>query len=116
MTNSGSTLFGAAEELWRYPVKSMLGEQLDASEVTENGLLGDRETCPTARSRPPRVRANGRTCSITRDANVTNRAARNMPPVATECHPSKRIVFLGPEKDGHSSNDASPVLRSLHIS
>jgi uncharacterized protein len=28
--------------LWRYPVKSMLGEDLNASEVTENGLLGDR--------------------------------------------------------------------------
>jgi MOSC N-terminal beta barrel domain len=34
--------FGVAEELWRYPVKSMLGEQLGASEVTESGLLGDR--------------------------------------------------------------------------
>jgi uncharacterized protein YcbX len=29
-------------ELWRYPVKSMMGEELDASLVTERGLLGDR--------------------------------------------------------------------------
>jgi uncharacterized protein YcbX len=29
-------------ELWRYPVKSMLGEKLDAVEVTRRGLLGDR--------------------------------------------------------------------------
>jgi MOSC domain-containing protein len=28
--------------LWRYPVKSMAGEELDASEVTPRGLLGDR--------------------------------------------------------------------------
>ena len=28
--------------LWRYPVKSMLGEDLSASEVGEHGLLGDR--------------------------------------------------------------------------
>jgi uncharacterized protein len=28
--------------IWRYPVKSMLGEQLDASEVGERGLAGDR--------------------------------------------------------------------------
>jgi uncharacterized protein YcbX len=28
--------------LWRYPVKSMMGEELNASEVTERGLLGDR--------------------------------------------------------------------------
>jgi uncharacterized protein YcbX len=37
-----STFFGVVEELLRYPVKSMLGEQLNATEVTENGLLGDR--------------------------------------------------------------------------
>jgi MOSC N-terminal beta barrel domain len=40
--NSGSTFFGVIEELWRYPVKSMLGEQINATEVTESGLLGDR--------------------------------------------------------------------------
>jgi uncharacterized protein YcbX len=28
--------------LWRYPVKSMQGEELNASRVTERGLLGDR--------------------------------------------------------------------------
>jgi uncharacterized protein YcbX len=28
--------------LWRYPVKSMQGEELNAAEVTERGLLGDR--------------------------------------------------------------------------
>lgn len=33
---------GTVNALWRYPVKSMAGEQLDASEVTGRGLLGDR--------------------------------------------------------------------------
>jgi len=28
--------------LWRYPVKSMMGEELNAAEVTQRGLLGDR--------------------------------------------------------------------------
>jgi uncharacterized protein YcbX len=28
--------------LWRYPVKSMMGEELNAAEITERGLLGDR--------------------------------------------------------------------------
>ena len=28
--------------LWRYPVKSMMGEEINAAEVTKNGLLGDR--------------------------------------------------------------------------
>jgi uncharacterized protein YcbX len=30
-------------ELWRYPVKSLLGEQLDAVTVTADGLAGDRQ-------------------------------------------------------------------------
>jgi uncharacterized protein YcbX len=42
MPNTVSTLVGVVEELWRYPVKSMIGEQLTATEVTESGLLGDR--------------------------------------------------------------------------
>jgi uncharacterized protein len=28
--------------LWRYPVKSMMGEELEAANVTDRGLLGDR--------------------------------------------------------------------------
>ena len=35
-------LVGAVAGLWRFPVKSMLGEQLAAVELTERGLLGDR--------------------------------------------------------------------------
>lgn len=30
-------------ELWRYPVKSMQGEQLDSCEVGEHGIIGDRQ-------------------------------------------------------------------------
>jgi uncharacterized protein len=33
---------GSVASLWRYPVKSMLGEELTATEITERGLLGDR--------------------------------------------------------------------------
>lgn len=33
---------GSVVALWRYPVKSMMGEELNATEVTERGLLGDR--------------------------------------------------------------------------
>lgn len=36
------TELGAVGSLWRYPVKSMMGEELNAAEVTERGLLGDR--------------------------------------------------------------------------
>src|SRR5438046_9627682 len=33
---------GSVVSLWRYPVKSMMGEELNAVEVTDRGLLGDR--------------------------------------------------------------------------
>ncbi|MCA1821243.1 MAG: MOSC domain-containing protein [Pseudonocardia sp.] len=33
---------GTIEALWRFPVKSMQGEQLDATEVSASGLAGDR--------------------------------------------------------------------------
>src|SRR5215211_7466453 len=33
---------GAVVSLWRYPVKSMMGEELNASDVIDRGLLGDR--------------------------------------------------------------------------
>ena len=36
------TVLGSIVSLWRYPVKSMLGEELNSSEVTKRGLLGDR--------------------------------------------------------------------------
>jgi uncharacterized protein YcbX len=33
---------GSLVSLWRYPVKSMQGEELNAADVSERGLLGDR--------------------------------------------------------------------------
>ena len=36
------TELGAVGSLWRYPVKSMMGEELNAAEVTNRGLRGDR--------------------------------------------------------------------------
>jgi uncharacterized protein YcbX len=42
MSNGGQLELGAVVSLWRYPVKSMMGEELNAAEMTERGLLGDR--------------------------------------------------------------------------
>src|SRR5438034_9735770 len=33
---------GSVVGLWRYPVKSMMGEELNSAEVGERGLVGDR--------------------------------------------------------------------------
>jgi uncharacterized protein len=52
---------GRIVSIWRYPVKSMLGEELNSSYVTERGLLGDRtyalidqETGKVASAKNPR--------------------------------------------------------------
>src|SRR5438445_9302636 len=42
MSNAAQIELGSVVSLWRYPVKSMMGEDLNATEVTEHGLLGDR--------------------------------------------------------------------------
>ena len=42
MANTTQIGRGSVVSLWRYPVKSMMGEELNGAEVTERGLLGDR--------------------------------------------------------------------------
>ena len=42
MASTTQLEIGRVVSLWRYPVKSMMGEELNATEVTERGLLGDR--------------------------------------------------------------------------
>jgi uncharacterized protein YcbX len=41
--SSESLQVGSVAALWRYPVKSMMGEELNCCEVTGRGLLGDRQ-------------------------------------------------------------------------
>jgi uncharacterized protein len=42
MSHTTQTEVGSVVSLWQYPVKSMMGEELNAAAVTERGLLGDR--------------------------------------------------------------------------
>jgi uncharacterized protein len=59
--NKAPTAIGTVVSIWRYPVKSMLGEELNSSYVTERGLIGDRtsalidqETGKVASAKNPR--------------------------------------------------------------
>jgi uncharacterized protein len=59
--NKAQTDTGKVVSMWRYPVKSMLGEELNSSVVTERGLVGDRayalideETGKVASAKNPR--------------------------------------------------------------
>src|SRR2546426_11490260 len=42
MSHTTQTEAGSVVSLWQYPVKSMMGEELNATEITQRGLLGDR--------------------------------------------------------------------------
>jgi uncharacterized protein len=42
MSHPAHVALGSVVSLLRYPVKSMMGEELNAAEITERGLLGDR--------------------------------------------------------------------------
>ncbi len=42
MPSTTSVRLSSVVALWRYPVKSMMGEELNAADLTQRGLLGDR--------------------------------------------------------------------------
>jgi uncharacterized protein len=77
---------GTVAAIWRYPVKSMIGEELDASAVTEQGLLGDRayalvdaETGKVASAKNPKRWPNLFQCHAA--FTEPPEAARELPPV-----------------------------------
>ena len=68
---------GAVAQLWRYPVKSMLGEQVEHSDVSESGLAGDRrlalidrETGKVASAKAPRLWRSLLACSAALDEDA----------------------------------------------
>jgi uncharacterized protein YcbX len=89
--------------LWRYPVKSMLGEELNAAEVTERGLVGDRqfavvdrETGKIAGAKNPRKWGNF----------FDFRAAYAEPPQAGSALPEVRLTL----PDGSHATSEQPDL------
>src|SRR5947208_16592003 len=67
MDESGG--LGTVGGLWRFPVKSLLGEELDAVDVTEGGIVGDRayalvdkETGKVASAKHPKLWPNLLAC------------------------------------------------------
>jgi uncharacterized protein YcbX len=80
---------GTIRELWRFPVKSMLGERLDAADLSEGGIVGDRahalvdrETGKVASAKHPKLWPNLFAC---RAAFVEPpRPGDELPPVRIE--------------------------------
>jgi hypothetical protein len=90
MNDADAGAVGSVVALWRYPVKSMMGEELNAGEVTEQGLLGDRvyalvdtETGKVASAKNPR----------TWPTLFDHRAAFAEPPRAGDRMPPVRITL-----------------------
>jgi hypothetical protein len=87
---SSADVIGSVISLTRYPVKSMMGEELKASEVSEHGLVGDRayalvdaETGKVASAKNPRKWGRLFNC----------RAVFATPPLAARALPPVRITF-----------------------
>jgi uncharacterized protein YcbX len=75
-------VIGTVGALWRYPVKSMLGEQLAAADGTERGVDGDRrlalidrETGMIASAKTPRLWRSLLSCSATGETDGVRIAA-----------------------------------------
>src|SRR5215813_11899868 len=86
---SPSERVGTIRALWRYPVKSMRGEELDAVDVREGGIVGDRayalrdvETGKIASAKRPKLWPNLLACRAAFvDATPTG---EELPPVRIE--------------------------------
>ena len=87
---SGPLQVGAVAALWRYPVKSMMGEELNSSRVTGRGLLGDRHFAVVDR-------ATGKVGGAKNPRKWGNffdfRAAYAQPPQAAAAMPPVRITL-----------------------
>lgn len=63
---------GHVDALWRYPVKSMLGERLDKLAVEERGVVGDRSYAlwdvASNKVASAKILASGRICCVFRPA------------------------------------------------
>ena len=105
MATSG--VVGSVAQLWRFPVKSMSGEQLEQAELTERGLVGDRayalidaNTGKVASAKSVRLFPNLLGC---RTAFVEPpRSGRELPPV--------RIVLPNSTSVTSDSSEANRVL------
>ena len=90
MAGEEGSVLGSVVSLWRYPVKSMMGEELNGCEVTNRGLLGDRAYALVDPS-------NGKVVSAKNPRKWPNlfdfRAAFPEPPRAGEPLPPLRITL-----------------------
>ncbi len=100
---------GRVVSLWRYPVKSMMGEELNAADLSERGLLGDRAYALVDRS-------NGRVASAKNPRKWATlfdyRAVFVEPPRAGGKIPSVRITLPNGRWVTSERDDLNQILSS----
>jgi uncharacterized protein YcbX len=95
---------GTVGALWRFPVKSMLGEELDEVDVDEGGIVGDRafalvdvETGKVASAKHPKVWPDLLRCRAAYIAPP--RVDEPLPPVRIELADGTSVMSDAPEVD-----------------
>jgi MOSC domain-containing protein len=110
---------GTISALWRYPVKSMLGEELDALDLNKGGVVGDRayalrdrETGKVASAKHPRLWPNLLAC---RAAFVeATRPDDEVPPVRIELADGNVVLSDAPDVDAVLSRFFSRDVELAH--
>jgi MOSC domain-containing protein len=95
---------GTVGALWRFPVKSMLGEELDEVDVDEGGIVGDRafalvdvETGKVASAKHPKAWPDLLRCRASYVAPP--RVGEPLPPVQIELADGTSVMSDAPEVD-----------------
>jgi uncharacterized protein YcbX len=101
---SGGEPVGTVGALWRFPVKSMLGEELDEVDVDAGGIVGDRafalvdmETGKVASAKHPKVWPDLLRCRASYVAPP--RVDEASPPVRIELADASSVMSDAPEVD-----------------
>jgi uncharacterized protein YcbX len=110
MDGVSADVIGFLSALWRYPVKSMMGEELDAADLTERGIVGDRAyalvdaaTGKVASAKNPRKWGKLFDC----------RAAFSDPPLPGQKVPPVRIALPDGASVGSDEGDAGARLSRM---
>ena len=109
MSNTTQPVLGSVVSLWGF-VKSMMGEELNASEVTPRGLLGivpmPSWMVSMARSQAPRIPGSGRSCS-------TSAWSLSMPRAPTRKYSRVRITLPDGTIINPEGGDSNPILSKV---
>jgi uncharacterized protein YcbX len=109
---------GTVVGIWRYPVKSMMGEELNATDVSVHGLVGDRafalvdvDTGKIVSAKNPRKWPNMfEFRAVFADAV---RDPRNLPPVRITLPDGEQVLSTDSEIDRRLSDSLSRAVRLM---